>query len=391
MNTSRSLNACYNVSDLRELAHRRLPSPIFHFLDGAAETETTARRNTAAFDEVKLVPRCLVDVESVRTSTRILGQDIEWPVFCSPTGASRIFHPDGELAVARAATNAGTLYSLSTNSTYSLEDVSGASSGAKIFQLCLYKDRDVTSNLIERCKRSKYSALCLTVDIQAIGKRERDLRSGFGIFGIPPKWSLNSLTSFARHPKWVIGRARKGAFSMANFAGPTASVGSLAQLDPSVTWKAQLDASATWKDLRQIIEQWGGPFALKGVMSADDARRAADVGVTAVIVSNHGGRQLDGAAAPIEVLPDIVRAAGDRIEVILDGGIRRGVHVLKALACGAKACSIGRPYLYGLSVGGEAGVAKALEILRTELVLAMKLSGCTDVRIIEQNLISRSY
>ncbi len=376
MKGPRALNRCHSILDLRERAKRRLPSPIFDFLDGGAETETTMRRNTAAFDEENLIPRCLIDVASLNMSTQILGQNIEWPVFCGPTGTSRLFHPEGELAAARAAASAGTLYSLSTGSTYSIEDVAHASNGPKMFQVYVYKDRDITRELIERCKRSRYSALCLTVDVPVIGKRERDLRSGFGM---SPKWSLNSLVSFAGHPAWVAGRIRQGALSMANFADR-----------PERSWSIEhLDASITWKDVREIIDQWGGPFALKGVMSVEDARHAADVGVTAVIVSNHGGRQLDGAAAPIEVLPEIAGAVGDRMEVILDGGIRRGVHVLKALALGAKACSIGRPYLYGLSAGGEAGVAKALDILRTELTLAMKLSGCADIRSIDKTLIRR--
>lgn len=381
MKTSSVLEQCHNIADLRERARRRLPSPIFHFLDGAAETETTARRNTAAFDEVKLIPRCLMDVGSVTTLTRILGQRIEWPVFCSPTGASRLFHPEGERAVARAAAKAGTLYTLATGSTHSLEDIAAISEGPKMFQLYLYKDRDITRELIERCKRSGYGALCVTVDTPVSGKRERDLRSGFGV---PPKWTLSTLASFARHPAWVVGQMRKGALSMANFADRGVSASLLAH---SKRFAGQLDSSVTWKDVRELIELWGGPFALKGIMSADDARRAADAGVTAVIVSNHGGRQLDGAAASIEALPEIARAVGDRIEVILDGGIRRGTHVLKALSLGAKACSIGRPYLYGLGAGGEAGVAKALSILRAELELAMQLSGCADLNSIDGTLV----
>jgi L-lactate dehydrogenase (cytochrome) len=373
----RSLSDCHNVLDLREVAKRRLPSPIFEFMDGGAETEATLRRNTEAFDEEKLIPKCLIDVASVNMSTQILGQDIAWPVFCGPTGTSRLFHPDGELAVARAAASAGTLYSLGMGSTYSLEDVAHASDGPKLFQLTLYKNRDIMRGLIERAKRLRYSALCLTVDVPVIGKRERDLRSGFRL---KPKWTLEFAMSFARHPRWVAGRLRKGPLSLANLKG----------VDRSKGVEQHLDSSVTWKDVREIIDQWGGPFALKGVMAVEDARRAADEGVTAVIVSNHGGRQLDGAAAPIEVLPEIARAVGNRIELILDGGIRRGVHVLKALALGAKACSIGRPYLYGLSAGGEMGVAKALDILRSELTVAMKLSGCADIRSIPKTMIMRS-
>lgn len=365
MSRARSLNDCHNTSDVREVARRRLPSPIFQMLEGGAEDETTLRRNTSAFDDQRLIPRCLVDVSAVNMATRVLGQDLRWPMLCAPTGASRLFHPDGELAVARAACESGALYCLSSASTCSLEEVAAASAGPKVLQLYVSKDRDITRALIERCKRARYAALCLTVDVPAAGKRERDLRSGFGT---RPHWTLGSVLSFARHPQWVLRRVGKGALKLAN-TGTRA-----------VAARTHLDASVTWKDMREIADQWGGPFALKGVMSAEDARRAADAGVTAVIVSNHGGRQLDGAAASIEVLPEIVRAVGDRVEVILDGGIRRGVHVLKALALGAKACSIGRPYLYGLTAGGEAGVAKALNILRAELMLAMQLAGCADLR-----------
>jgi L-lactate dehydrogenase (cytochrome) len=373
----RTLSDCHSIQDLRTLAQRRLPGPVFHFLDGAAETETTARRNTTAFDEVQLIPRCLVDVASVSTSTRILGQAIEWPVFCSPTGASRIFHPEGELAVARASASSTTLYGVAAASTYSLEEIAAVSAGPKMFLLYPYKDREINWELIERCKRARYPALGLMVDVPVTGKRERDLRTGFSTWS---KGSLHRLTSAARRPAWALGQLRKGPMTLANFAGRAAVAGAVSQLDPSIGWK----------DVRELTDRWGGPFALKGVMSADDARRAADVGVTAVIVSNHGGRQLDGAAVPIEVLPEIVRAVAEGMEVILDGGIRRGVHVLKALALGAKACSIGRPYLYGLSAGGAAGVAKALEILRSELILAMKLSGCTDVKRIEATLVRRT-
>jgi L-lactate dehydrogenase (cytochrome) len=377
MTSLRTLNACHSILDLREVARRRLPAPIFDFLDGGAETEWTMRRNTLAFDHVQLVPKCLIDVASVTTSTRVLGQSIAWPVLCSPTGTSRLFHGDGELAVARAAANSGTLYGLSTGSTYSLEEVARASTGAKIFQLYIYKNREITYELIERAKRSNYAALCLTVDVPVIGKRERDLRSGFAL---SPTWSASSVLSFARHPGWVAGRVRKGKITVANFAGR-----------PERAWSIdQLDTSIAWNDVRGIIDKWDGPFALKGVMSTDDALRAADMGVTAVIVSNHGGRQLDGAAAPIEVLEDIANAVGDRIELILDGGVRRGVHVLKALALGAKACSIGRPYLYGLSAGGEAGVTRALGILRDELVNAMKLAGCPDIAGVGKDMIRRA-
>jgi L-lactate dehydrogenase (cytochrome) len=379
----RGLADCYNISDLRDLASRRLPSPIFHYLDGGSETEFTARRNTLAFDDVALIPRCLIDVSRVNTACRILGQDVEWPVFCSPTGASRFYHADGELAVSRAAARSGTLYGLSTVSTHSLEDVAATGSGPKLFQLYIFKDRDMTRDLIERCKRAGYKALCLTVDAAVVGKRERDLRTGFGV---PIRPSLKMALSFARHARWLWGRLRAGPLSLPGLA---ARIGSTSLVAQTKYISEQLDAMVTWKDVREMVELWGGPFAIKGVMAADDARRAVDVGASAIIVSNHGGRQLDGAAAPIEVLPGIARTVGGEIEVILDGGVRRGVHVLKALALGAKACSVGRAYLYGLGADGEAGVLRALEILRSELITAMQLSGCIDVRQVDAGLVGR--
>ena len=376
------LTACQSVADLRIHAQRCLPTPIFHFLDGGAETEATVRRNTNAFDNLQLIPRCLIDVGAVKTAVRLLGQEVEWPVLCSPTGASRLFHPHGELAAARAAADTGTLYSLSTYSTYSLEEVALVD-GPKVFQLYVLKDRDMTRALIERCRMAKYRALCITVDVPAIGNRERDRRSG--ISG-RMRWNLHNVISFARRPAWVLGQLRAGPRYMPNIA----HTGHNGRRESATRVTIDIDPSVTWKDIRAIRDLWSGPLALKGVMSPDDARRAADVGVTAVIVSNHGGRQLDGAAASIEVLPEIVRAVGNRVEVILDGGIRRGTHVLKALALGAKGCSIGRPYLYGLAVAGQAGATKALHILREELILAMRLSGCVDVASVGEDIVRRS-
>lgn len=373
MRRSSALDRCYSIDDLRDLARSRLPDPIFQFLDGGAETEATLVRNTAAFDEFKLISRCLVDVRSIQTSTRILGQDVEWPLFCSPTGASRLFHADGELAVARAAASTGTLYGVATGATYSLEDIAQASKGPKMFLLSPHRNRDLMWELIERCKRARYPALCLMIDVPMIGKRERDLRTGFSSWS--NWWSMRRILSIAAHPTWAVRQLRRGPVRLANLRHGAG------ELDPSITWS----------DVREIADRWQGPFALKGVMSADDACRAADMGVSAIIVSNHGGRQLDGAAAPIDVLPEIARAVGDRVEIILDGGIRRGVHILKALACGAKACSIGRAYLYGLSAGGEAGVLKALQILRSELTLSMKLAGCPDVKSVNPTLVRRSF
>lgn len=381
MTIRRRLDRCYSIEDLQQLARRRLPRPIFEYLIGGAETEVTARRNTAAFDDVRLIPRMLVDVGSVNTATRVLGQDLEWPVCCSPCGAQRFYHPDGELAVARAAARSGTLYGVAVAATASLEDVATADPGPKLFQLLPFKDQGLTQELIERCRQAGYKALCLTVDATVRGNRERELRYGMGG---RLKLSPRSGARFALRPRWFLGQARRGPLAMPNIGGRAGSTSLMAH---ARYLGEQGSASLTWQEAGRMVERWGGPFAVKGILSAEDARRAADIGATAVIVSNHGGRQLDGAVSPIDVLPEIVAAVGDRVEVILDGGIRRGAQVLKALACGAKACCIGRAYLFGLAAGGEAGVGRAFEILRTELVRAMQLSGCTDVRQVDRDLV----
>ncbi len=355
------------------MAARRLPSALFDYLDGGAETEVTARRNIAAFDDVGLIPRSLVDVSQVSTAATILGQRLDWPVLCSPTGASRLYHPAGEIAVARAAERAGIFYGLSTMATTSLEDVAAASTGPKLFQLCVFKDRGITRELVERCRRAGFHALCITVDAAVRGKRERELRAGMGV---PMNLSLASMAGMLMRPAWLTGNLLGGGLSMPNFSRHAGS----AKLPAQTRFIAsELDATVTWQDVSELIDLWNGPFAIKGIMSAEDARRAADVGATAVMVSNHGGRQLDGAAAAFEALPAIAEAVGDTLEVILDGGIRRGVHVIKALARGAKACSVGRAYLFGLSAAGEAGVGRALAILQSEFVRSMQLCGLADL------------
>lgn len=374
------LDSCHSILDLRERAQARLPAPVFNILDGGAESEVTLRRNTAAFDRLKLIPKCLVDVASVDTSTRLLGQPIEWPVYCSPTGSSRVFHPEGECAVARAAERAGTLYGLSTASTQSIEQVGAASKGPKIFQLYICRDRDLTRSLIERARRSGYCALCITVDTAVVGNCERESRDG--LFTPWPQWPLRTYLAFARRPAWVLARLGKRKLTLANFHD------SQGRPPPDDLFRRQLDPSITWKDIREVADLWRGPLAIKGIMSPQDASRAVDVGATAIVVSNHGGRQLDGAAASIEVLPAIKAAVGAQTEIILDSGVRRGVHVLKALAAGANACSVGRAYLYGLSAGGEAGVTRALSILRSELERAMRLTGCPDLASINGSLLS---
>jgi len=377
----RNLTECHSILDLRALARRRLPAPVFDYLDGGAETEWSARRNLSAFNDVTLIPQALVDVSSVRTDTEVLGQKVSWPVFCAPTGGSRLYHPEGELAVARAAARSGTLYGLSVAATHDLESVSAQGQGPRLFQLLGFKDAEINRTLIERCRAAGYRALCLTVDAAVRGKRERELRNGMGI---PPRLSWATVAQCMVRPGWFWGQARRGVFRMHHLEPEDASgelVAGTRQL------AAQLDPRFSWSDAEKLIQLWNGPFAIKGILSVGDARRAADIGATAVIVSNHGGRQLDGVPAPFDVLPEIASAVGDRVEVILDGGIRRGAHVLKALARGAKACSIGRPYLYGLAAGGEAGVTKALDILKSELIVALQLCGRAHVGAIDSALL----
>lgn len=366
---------CNNTADFRELARRRLPAPLFHYIDGGADDEVTLRRNTEAFDRVRLIPDALADVSALDLSVTVLGQRLDWPVFMSPTGMSRLFHHDGERAACRAAHAAGTMYSLSTISTVSIEEVGALTPGPKCFQLYIHKDRGLTQSFVQRCKDAGFSALCLTVDTLVAGNRERDLVTGMVM---PPRLSAASLFSFMTHPHWAWNYLTHEKFQLANVAG-SISAGTDTLTSVVGYMNSQFDRSITWKDAEKVIETWGGPFAIKGVMSVADARRAVDVGATAVMISNHGGRQLDGATAPFDQLGPIVDAVGDQIEVILDGGVRRGTHVLKALAMGARACMIGRGYLWALAAGGQPGVARALSRLRQEIERDMLLMGCDSV------------
>ena len=379
------VESCYNVAELRKLAMKRMPAPMFHYIDGAADDEWTLRRNTEAFDDYEFMPRTLVDVSTIDMSTTVFGQRIEWPFFCSPTALQRLFHYQGEGAVARAAHASGTIYSLSSISSTSIENVAKLTPGPKCFQVYVFKDRGLSREFVQRAKDSGYVALQLTVDVSVSGNRERDIVTGMTV---PPKLSLMSLVDIAMHPGWVFRHLTTPKIEVANVAHrpPPGSdkLGGIIQY-----LNNQLDRGVTWKDAEWMIGEWGGPFAIKGIMTAEDAKRAANAGATAIMISNHGGRQLDFSPAPFEVLKEIVDAVGDRVEVILDGGIRRGTHVLKALALGARACSAGRPYLYGLGAGGEAGAAQALKILKTEIERDMALLGCAKISDLDESLIRR--
>ena len=370
-----TLNKCINIEDLRRMARRRLPKPIFDFLEGGAEDEWTLRRNLEGFDKYPLMTSTLVDIGTIDMQTQLLGQTIDWPVIIAPTGATELFHRTGEIAVARAAGDNGTLYTLSTMSNTSLEEVGAVNDAPKIFQLYIFKDRGLVEALIDRCKQARYQALCLTVDTPLSGNRERDRANGLTI---PPKWTLKSLYHFATTPRWSVNATFRCQYARANFRDVTPEAANSNMLALEYV-NSQFDRTVTWEDAAWLANQWAGPFAIKGIVSADDARHAVDIGATAIWVSNHGGRQLDGMPSTIECLPAIRAAVGDDIEIILDGGVRRGTHVLKALALGANACAIGRPPLYGLAAGGYAGVAHALNILRCELERDMALAGCASL------------
>ncbi len=378
-----ALRHCHNVADFRLLAKKKLPAPIFHYMDGAADDELTLKRSTAAFDDYELIPNYLVDVEKIDMTTEILGQKIEWPVFLSPTGMSRLFHYKGEPVVARAAARAGTLYSLSTLATTSIEDVAASSDGPKMFQIYVLKDRGLNKEFIERCRAANFAALCLTVDVPVAGNRERDYYTGMTL---PPRFTLGSMLSFAAHPAWTFHQLFSKKIDLANvshrFAGGSGGTTSVIEY-----MNSQFDRTVTWDDAAKMIDMWGGPFAIKGILSVQDAKRAAEIGATAIMVSAHGGRQMDSVPAPIDQIGRIADAVGDRIEIILDGGVRRGSHVLKALAMGARACSIGRAYLFGLAAGGEAGVDRALSLLRAEVERGMILLGCKQIDQIDGSLI----
>ncbi len=369
------LNDCHNVEDFRKLAKDRIPSSLFHYIDGGADDESSLRRNTSAFEEFDLIPNGLADVDNIDLSTTILGQKVSSPLFLAPTGMSRLFNHDGERAAALAAENYNQYYSLSTLSSVSIEEIGALTSSPKMFQIYIHKDRDLTYELIERCKKANFNSLCLTIDTIVAGNRERDLKTGMTM---PPKFTISSLLGFAMRPRWVYNYFTHEAFELANLAGKTKK-GDKESIPVIDYVNSQFDTNLCWDDAQKAIESWGGPFAIKGVMSVDDAKRSVDVGASAIMVSNHGGRQLDSSPAPFDLLSDIADAVGDKIEIICDGGIRRGTHILKALALGADACSIGRPYLYGLAAGGQKGVEAVLAKFQAELTRNMMLMGINNL------------
>jgi L-lactate dehydrogenase (cytochrome) len=368
------LRSCHNFQDFRRLAKQRLPSPIFNYIDGAADDELTYRRNTEAFETCDLVPHVLRGVENVDLSVTVMGQKLALPVYCSPTALQRLFHHQGERAVAAAAAKYGTMFGVSSLGTVSLEELRKKHDTPQVYQFYFHRDRGLNRAMMQRAKDAGVNIMMLTVDSITGGNRERDLRTGFTI---PFRLTPAAILQFAIKPMWGINYLRHERFRLpqldehVDMGGGTLSI--------SRYFTDMLDPSMNWDDVAEMVQQWQGQFCLKGIMSADDARRAADIGCTGIVVSNHGGRQLDGSRASFDQLAEIVDAVGDRIDVVMDGGVQRGSHVLKALSLGAKAVGLGRYYLYPLAAAGQAGVERALGLMQAELMRDMKLMGCTAV------------
>ena len=369
------LSDCHNIADFRRLAKQRLPWPVFDYIDGAADDELTKSRNTAAFDDVDLVPDVLAGVETIDTALTVMGRKSALPLILSPTALQRVFHWQGERAVARAAEKFGLWFGISSLATVSIEEIGAMGNNPKIFQLYVHKDKELNRSMIERCKAAKFDAIALTVDTIVGGKRERCLRSGFSS---PPRFTPSSLLSYALKPRWALDYVFREKFALPNL-DTHVSAGTREPVSIQRYFSEMLDQSMDWKMAAQIREEWGGTFCLKGVMSVADARRAVEIGADAIMISNHGGRQLDGSRAPFDQVCEIVDAVGGEIEVICDGGVRRGTHVLKALASGATCASGGRLYLYALAAAGQPGVERAITILKEEIERDMKLMGVTSV------------
>ncbi len=378
-------NRIVNIEDLRARARRRVPRAVFDYLDGGAEAEVTLRENCRAFQEITFRPRGAVAVERCDLTTRILGHELSFPAMLAPVGYSRLMHPGGEVAAARAAGNAGTGYILSTISGHKLENVKAASPGPVWYQLYLLGGREAAESAIERARRCGFSALVITVDTPVAGIRERDFRNGMKeLLSSSPFAKLPYVPNIVAHPGWLLDFLRDGGVpKLENIVIP--GQGPMPLVDVGA---ALARAVVTWEDLRWIRQAWPGPIIVKGIRTAEDARRSLDEGAAAVVVSNHGGRQLDSVPASLRALPEIVKAVDARVPVLMDGGIRRGSDIVKALCFGASAVLVGRAYAYGLAAAGEAGVARALQILRDDVERTLRLLGCASVGELDSSYVN---
>lgn len=368
------LAQCHNFHDFRRLARHRLPGPIFNYIDGAADDETTHRRNSASFEHCDLLPNVLRGVQQVDLSVTVMGQKLALPFYCSPTALQRLFHHEGERAVAAAAAKYGTMFGVSSLGTVSLEELRKAYDTPQVYQFYFHRDRGLNRAMMQRAKEAGVEVMMLTVDSITGGNRERDLRTGFSI---PFRLTLAGMLQFAIKPRWGIEYLTHEKFRLPQLEEHVDMSGGAMSIGRYFT--EMLDPAMNWDDVAEMVRTWNGPFCLKGIMSVEDARRAVDIGCAGIVLSNHGGRQLDGSRSAFDQLAEIVDAVGDRIDVMMDGGVQRGTHILKALSLGAKAVGLGRYYLYPLAAAGRPGVERALGLLRAELERGMKLMGCTSI------------
>ena len=383
--TTRRLQNAANIEDLRRLARKRIPGGVFDYIDGGAEDEVAMDRNTRAFREMEFVPRVLRDMGNVDTTGTILGREVPFPLILAPTGFTRIAHPPGELAVARAAERAGLPYSLSTMGTRSVEEVAAVSNGSKWFQVYVWRDKGLLEEMILRAKAAGFEVLCITVDAAMLGRRERDVRRGFTL---PPKMGIGILFEGMFRPSWSLRFAFSEPISFANVAGNNDIDGSTA-VDLAAFMNEQFDPTLSWDDVEWMRSLWDGPVLVKGVQSVADAVIARDRGLDGIVLSNHGGRQLDSAPGIVDLVAPVAEAVGGDLDIVCDGGVRRGGDVVKALALGATSCMIGRPYLYGLAAAGEEGVDWVIEHLRTGMKRDMALCGAASVAELTPDLIYR--
>lgn len=380
----RRLRRAASVDDLRAIARRRLPRGVFDYVDGGAEDELTLAANRAAFDATGFRPRVLRNVSAVDVSSTLLGEPVAYPLALAPTGFTRIVHPEGELAVARAAARAGLPYTLSTLSTCSIEEVRAVSDGRLWFQVYAWRDRGLVKEMVTRAAAARYEALVLTVDTAVLGRRERDVRRGFAL---PPTIGPRTFVDGALHPQWTVSFLRSDPIRFANVLGREVGDGA-APVVISEYINTQFDPALSWSDVEWLQAVWDGPIVIKGIQTVADATIAADLGVAAVALSNHGGRQLDGSPAPFSLVAPVVDSVAGRTAVICDGGIRRGSDIVKAMAAGAAACMAGRAYLYALGAGGERGVERLLTWFRNDLVRTMTLLGCSGVHELDRELLA---
>ena len=374
------LKQCHNFHDFRSLARRRLPGPIFDYIDGAADDEITHGRNSASFDDCDLVPNVLRGVETVDMSVTVMGQKLEMPIYCSPTALQRLFHHQGERAVAAAADKFGTMFGVSSMGTVGLRELRKKHSTPQFYQFYFHKDRGLNKAMLETAKASDIDVMMLTVDTITAGNRERDLRTGFSM---PLNLTLAGAYQFVIKPRWAINYLTHAKFSLPqieDFVDMTGGTVSVSQY-----LNEMLDPSMNWDDVAEMVKLWDGQFCLKGIMSVEDAKRAVDIGCTGIVISNHGGRQLDGSRSPFDQLAEIVDAVGDKIDVVMESGIQRGSHVLKALSLGAKAVGGGRFYLYALAAAGQPGVERALHLMRIEIERDMRLMGVKSISELSPN------